>query len=764
MTEVVPTAPIFGDCYPIDEGEASCTREVRYSHSGIDEYWRVVQSGFKHGWDIETPPRGAGPIVLRLALSGLARSDVDEAGVNATFYGVWGTWRYVDLMVSDALGAPVPASMLMSQEGLLISIDDSAAVYPLAVDPVLIDTKIVASDPGQDDGQYGWSVSGAGDVNDDGFSDVLVGAKEYDLSGDDEGVAYVYLGSDGGIVPAFAGRLSASDHATWDQFGDGTSGAGDTNGDGFDDVVVGAFGDDFLGDRAGSAYIFLGSAQGVDLATEIKLVASDREELDSFGDAVSGAGDLDSDGYDDIVVAAQWDDDNGSNAGAIYIFYGGAFGVDPASETKLVALDGSSNAWYGYSVAGAGDVDGDGYDDLIVGAALWAEDEAGAAYLYFGGPSGVHALTEVKITASDGFADNYFGAAVDGAGDVNGDGYDDVIVGANRDDWNGFITGAAYIYLGGPGGIDLTSETKLMAFDGEADDSYGTSVAGTGDINLDGYADVIVGAPGDDNDNGADAGAAYVYLGGPTGIEAAAVTKLLNPAGEADDQFGISVAGAGDVDGSGTMDIIVGAYQDRNNTPDRGSATIFLGCTVIWHLDADGDGFGDPSTPLGHCDQPTGYVENADDCDDTQPQVGPGNPEICDGLDNDCDGLVDNDATDASTWYADLDGDGFPNAGNQFDSCDEVDGYLLAPAAFDCDDGDPSVHPDAREIPDDGVDQDCNGRDRRSSGGCGCTTAPPSVLWLWLLPLGMVALRTRARKGSNGPRPSPGGTHDTWQT
>ena len=103
-------------------------------------------------------------------------------------------------------------------------------------------------------------------------------------------------------------------------------------------------------------------------ASEDKLIASDGDSDDYYGYSVSGAGDLDGDGYDDLVVGAPYDDDNGSNSGSAYVYYGSASGIDSASEDKLIASDGDSGDYYGYSVSGAGDLDGDGYDDVIVGA------------------------------------------------------------------------------------------------------------------------------------------------------------------------------------------------------------------------------------------------------------------------------------------------------------------------------------------------------------------------------------------------------------
>ena len=131
-----------------------------------------------------------------------------------------------------------------------------------------------------------------------------------------------------------------------------------------------------------------------------------------------------------------------------------------------------------------------------------------------------------------------------------------------------------------------------------------------------------------------------------------------------------------------------------------------------WYIDADGDGYGDASTTTTSCDQPSGYVDNNGDCDDLEPLAWTGASELCDGVDNDCDGTVDNDdANDASTWFADADGDGYTAVDESTNACAAPSGYAEASAEADCDDADANIHPGAEEIADDGIDQDCNGAD-----------------------------------------------------
>jgi hypothetical protein len=221
----------------------------------------------------------------------------------------------------------------------------------------------------------------------------------------------------------------------------------------------------------------------------------------------------------------------------------------------------------GYSVSGAGDVNGDGYGDVIVGA--YANDaggaNAGVAHVYYGGP-GADAVADLTLTGAA--AGDQLGISVSDAGDVNGDGHGDVIVGAYLNDAGGVSAGRAYVYHGGPGAGAVADLTLTGA---AAGDFFGYSVSGAGDVNGDGYGDVIVGAY-QNNAGGSTAGRAYVYYGGP-GADAVADLTLTGAA--ALDQFGNSVSGAGDVNGDGHGDVIVGAYLNDAGGVNAGRAYVY---------------------------------------------------------------------------------------------------------------------------------------------------------------------------------------------
>jgi len=524
------------------------------------------------------------------------------------------------ILVSFALPGCVPAGLEPGSRG--------SALAPLP-HPGLIayeDAKLGAPHGGYG-AEFGAAVAGAGDVNGDGYDDLIVGSPGYSVG---TGAAYVFLGAAGGVDVGSAIQLAASDGAILDSFGVAVAGAGDVNGDGYDDVLVGSA-------REGSpgvAYLYLGSAAGIDSATELQLAASDGVDDDGFGVAVAGVGDVDGDGYGDVAVGAPSAD---SGAGAAYLYTGSASGLDASRQQRLALTTSGSSDALGSALAGAGDVNGDGYDDLVVGAR--GRGTTGAVVLYPGGPSGLGSGTE--LTATVAAMDDAFGVAVAGVGDVDGDGHDDVLVGASGADFGGSSAGAAFYLPGSAGGLDSAGEAILLPSDSFGSDRFGLAVGGGGDQDGDGYADVVGGAP-DDDDAGAGSGAGYTFPGSVAGPVPGGEVKLLASDGAAGDALGTATASVGDLDGDGADDLVLGAPGVDDAGSDSGAVYLFYGeCTAVstWHLDGDGDGFGDPDETTEACGAPTGHVADGSDCDDTDASVYPGAPEIPgDGVDQDCDG------------------------------------------------------------------------------------------------------------------------------
>ena len=406
------------------------------------------------------------------------------------------------------------------------------------------------------------------DLNGDGYADVAVGAPtDGGGAGGAPGAVTVYFGGAGATVDATPDGTLAGE-AGGDQFGWSVAAAGDVNADGFADLLVGAPTNDTAGTDAGAAYVYLGGAgDALDPVPDATLRGAAAGGL--FGRSVAAAGDVDADGFDDLVVGAYLDDGAGVGFGAAYVFRGGAGAFEPTPAGALFGTAAGTN--FGVAVSGAGDVDGDGAADVAVGAPFdaGAAPGAGAVHVYLGG-SGAFDPTPDATLAGEAAGDN-FGIALAAAGDVNGDGFGDLVVGAPDNDFDSANAGRAYVYLGGAGGPDAAPAGAPTAFSTQV--YFGLSVAGAGDVNGDGYDDVVVGAPQGGTGN---QGRMFVYLGGPGAVfdessDGADVGESAN------DYFATGVSGAGDVNGDGLADVVAGAPNSSAAAASAGRAYVYLG-------------------------------------------------------------------------------------------------------------------------------------------------------------------------------------------
>jgi hypothetical protein len=576
---------------------------------GVIEWYVNTPEGLEQGFTLAPDFPNRGEVALHLGVQGnlTPRKTSDDAIDLYTLSGAH-MLRYGALRAWDDADTPLPAHLDIADGTIRIVVDLSRAAFPVTIDPLI--TAATWAFTGQNSGDnLGISVAGAGDVNGDGFSDVLVGAYLYDHGEDNEGRAFLFLGGPGG--PDTTPDWWAESDQINAHYGFAVASAGDVNGDGYSDVIIGAPEFDGGETNEGRAFLYLGSPSG--LSATPAWTAEGNQANASFGLSVAAAGDINGDGYSDVIVGVpRFDHDADTfEEGVAQVFLGSSGGLQTTPACTLHS--GPQNtARFGWSVAGAGDVNGDGYADVVVGAYLFDNGQAneGQAFVYHGSASGL--ITTPAWTAENNQANAWFGYAVAGAGDVNGDGYADVLIGANYYDSPQVDAGQACLYYGSSTGLSPSSSWTLNGT--QANAWLGISVAGAGDVNGDGYADLVVGAPQYNSGQTAE-GQATVYLGSSTGPQD--VPAWTGESNQDSARFGYSVAGAGDVNGDGFADIIVGIpYYSLTAGSREGRAQIFLGApsglsavsgwdsegnqNAAWQGfslaaagDVNGDGFGD---------------------------------------------------------------------------------------------------------------------------------------------------------------------------
>ena len=439
----------------------------------------------------------------------------------------------------------------------------------------------------------------------------------------------VSAGEQAPIVPRAGFALGGE--AADDIFGISVSGAGDINGDGIDDFIIGASFHDTGATSNGAVYVVYGKLGGLagpiavsDLTAEQGFVIYDTDTSDNsrLGISVSAAGDVNGDGIDDLIVGASVRDVGSISDGAAYVIYGkrgdgtqfGTAEMDGSTPTgrRVIDIDATlgtasaadfaikgnnASAYLGYSVSAAGDVNGDGITDLLAGAyyAYDGSNYVGTAHVVYGQSGGHSGTIDTASLGSSGFTifgetnGDSLGISVSGAGDFNGDGLDDIVVGAHRnDDGSGGDAGEAYVIYGSTNPSDITDldslGTRGFTIQGAAaSDRLGFSVSGGGDVNGDGLDDIIVGA-GYNNDGGSDSGAAYVIYGKAGGhsgvIEVASLTTaqgFVIQGDRVDDRLGRPGSIAGDIDGDGLADLIIGAPFGDDGGTNAGEAYVIYG-------------------------------------------------------------------------------------------------------------------------------------------------------------------------------------------
>jgi len=382
-----------------------------------------------------------------------------------------------------------------------------------------------------------------------------------------------------------------------DNFGTSIANLGDLDGDGVQDIVVGAPLDDDGGGFNGAVWIlFLNESGGV--KSEYKINESrfgNGDELgsDFFGISVANIGDLDGDGVQDIAVGENDNDDGGDRNGAVWILFlntsGGVKSEYKINESRFGNGNELNGSAFGGSVASIGDLDGDGVQDIAVGEELNDEggNNNGALWILFlntsGGVKSEYKINESRFGNGNELSGDFFGTSVANLGDLNGDGVQDIVVGALSNSDGGASNGAVWIlFLNTSGGVSSEYKINVSRFGNGSElngDVFGNSVANLGDLNNDGIQDIAVGGRGND-DGGDNNGAVWIlFLNKSGGVKSEYKinsSRFGNGSELSGDQFSQGIASLGDLNNDGIQDIVVGEYLNDDGGDNNGAIWILF--------------------------------------------------------------------------------------------------------------------------------------------------------------------------------------------
>lgn len=594
---------------------------VRYNYADAQFtaiYERRPQ-GIKQSFEVRESPEGKGLLILKYNAPEGFRHSLDPS-TNTIQINEDGKTRFQlrDLVVFDAESRRLPAQFFVEEDHFGYAIDDSNAVYPLNVDPLLYNPATVY-DGENTNAEFGYIVSSAGDLNSDGYDDIVIGEPQFANGETREGRVVVFLGSAAGLLSTASVAIESD--LINGEMGTAIEPLGDINGDGFEDLAVSV---PFANSVAGTVLVFAGQSAATPTDPAISptfIMSIDGNPNDQFGASLA-SGDINCDGRIDLVVGAP-----GKNAlkGSVAAFYGNGSDFSNAADWQIDSPD--SQSYFGNAVA-IGNLDGDanGCDDIAVSAPYWNRINAlatGRVKVYLGQNSGPSMSEDWKYEGTQASSYHGISLAID---DFNGDGIDDLVFGANLfDSPTQNDVGRVYVFYGSS---STFPDTNAIINGFSANEQFGFSVGSAGDFNADGYADLLVGAF---KHSGSliEQGAAYLFPGTSTGLSQ--TPSWTAKGAQAGDGFGRNVHGAGDVNGDGYSDFIIGAY--RADIDDGSGGTLLnAGQVFVYHggptCFADGkfyqDGDINPANSCQVCDAASGSIDgwmNVDDalaqsCDD----------------------------------------------------------------------------------------------------------------------------------------------------
>jgi hypothetical protein len=356
----------------------------------------------------------------------------------------------------------------------------------------------------------------------------------------------------------------------------------DINDDGQDDLLVGAYHEDSGGLQSGAVYLFYGpvSAGDTSLAdADVKFTGEAQDDLAGY--TVTCSGDVNNDGYDDVLIGANEESTAAIDAGAAYLFYGPVSAGDTSLADANVKFTGeAANDRAGTSLS-SGDINNDGYDDILIGADQESSvaANAGAAYLFYGPVSaGDISLADANVKFTGEATGDRAGNSLHGQGDINNDGYDDILIGAYTASPAGSASGAAYLFYGPVSDGEVGLAAADVKFTGEDEGDYaGVSVKSLQDINNDGYDEVAIGAY-QESSVALNAGAAYLFYGPVSAGDISLADADVKFTGEAaDDSAGYRLASACDINNDGYSDLTIGATPESSVALNAGAAYLFYG-------------------------------------------------------------------------------------------------------------------------------------------------------------------------------------------